>query len=122
MSCHTIEFTSQKAVFARIYREDGDEPTTAEWLLSIGGRQERYVIGIGPTKTVQRDGLTIEPGYFCHNSANGPQAGWRLYKEDEHGEEHEVCQIPTRLDARLAFRLLKFKTKEGFGSFEGGND
>jgi len=98
-------FLSARNDFARdLYFSDSEEPMTAAWLLDVGATQDTHTINLSPT---------CKTGYFAYevrgmNTKRGWQdaSGWRIFREDDEGEEHEICEIPTRLAFRLANRLL----------------
>ena len=100
------ETIHDRAMFSRLYKEDSDEPVTEEWLLSVGGKKGLHVIEL--------PGGTYETGYFAYEVKSGVGwLGWRIYREDDEGNEHEVACIHTRLEFRVAAWLLGLTAYDG---------
>lgn len=87
--------------------DDNGQLTTAFWFVDIGCTLEKYTIQIGPRSD----------GYFLYEvkkrgiwkngePQRGNEPGWYLYREDEDGEEIELCRVGTWGEYRMAAALF----------------
>ena len=50
--------------------------------------------------------------YFLYYAATGPEQGWRLYRDEDDGEETMLCEVPTLESLESAAELFGFELRK----------